>query len=88
MMTREVVSLEELNCWLTSELISRLAEAGIEPPGIVRVSVQYPFSQPDTDGCNWSPTVVPTMSNLPTELVTPHVLAVVELARKRFNVNV
>lgn len=77
---REIVIIQELTAYLTSELQKVRDCEGCSIHGIL------PYQQPDEDGCNRSDNVwVSTGGDMPAEYVKPHVQRIVAEARNRFN---
>ncbi len=80
---KALLTLSELSAWLTAELLKISDAEGSS------ITVQYALREPDTDGCNWSDTVVLHVGpNASHEYLQSHVRHLVLVARKKFNVKV
>lgn len=77
--SRQLITSEELQAWLTAKLkqIEDCEECSVG--GILLLQ------QPDAFGCNWSDSVVLSSGGVPVDYVWPHMTRIIAEARLRFN---
>jgi|GEM_PF-5678254 len=79
---RKVITLDELNTWLTEYV------AGHEDCEGTTVRVQHKLQKPDAEGCNWSDSVIFNPGrNADKHSLTGIVGNAVREARNKFNVS-
>jgi hypothetical protein len=79
-MAREVMTRRALAEWMTEQL-RRVEDCEQCTVGEVTL-----LQQPDTDGCNWSSSLVVRSGEVPTEHFSSHLTNIVAQARTKFNV--
>jgi len=79
-MYRQLVSKEELQAWLTTELqkVEDCTECSI---GGIKV-----LQQSDENGCNWSDNVIVSTGGVPEDYFRPYFEAIMTDARASFNI--
>jgi hypothetical protein len=81
MQQRKIITLKELNDWLT-EYVSRHEECDG-----TTVHAQYKLQNPDSDGCNWSTDIIYSLGqNADKASLNVIIDNAVREARKKFNV--
>ena len=78
--TRRVITPDELNRFLTDEIRK------VEDLEDARLTFQHELREPDESGCNWDGAVLNPGSRGSPEYGVPHANAIVQKARRRFNV--
>ena len=79
-MTRTTVSAQELSQWLTRRLQQLESCHECEVGGIIALR------EPDSEGCNWSDSVVVRSHGVPHEYFTPKLREILIEARDKFNI--
>jgi hypothetical protein len=79
-MSRSVISREELQKWLTTEIRKFEGCEECSFGGIM------PLRQPDEFGCNWSDDIILRMTGVPPEIYRPAFKSIVAEARRKFNI--
>lgn len=80
-MNRAVISKEELQTWLTTEIRKFEGCKECSFGGVI------PIRQPDEFGCNWSAGIVLRVTGVPPEIYRPAFEIVVAEARRKFNIS-
>lgn len=79
-MARKLLTREELAEWMTAQLrkVEDCEECSVGPVNLLQ--------QPDTDGCNWSDSLVVQSAGVPREHFGPHVAQIGAMAKAMFNI--
>ena len=80
-MTREYISKESLQNWLTSEVQKLDGCETCKFGGVIGLA------ELDSDGCNWSETISLSMAKVPREIYEPASLHIIQVAREKYNVS-
>jgi len=81
MSNREIISREELSEWLTERVSGHVDCEG------TKVTVQYKLKSPDSEGCNWSDSVIYNYGpNADNYILAGIVGTAVREARDKFNI--
>lgn len=81
--SKVIVTLDELNTLLTSQLQKAQEGGGVGS----KITVQCTLREPDDNGCNWSGSIVLTVGpNSASETLRPFVNRLVQAAQMKYNV--